>query len=648
MRPQFLLIGMIFIATASYGQAQQKNKQVTLFSVDGSSIYTDEFIYLYKKNHQGRQEEFAREKIEEYLELFINFKLKVREAESRGLHNSVAFKNELAGYKEELKKPFVAEPDLLDKLVKEAYARLGEEVNASHILISLKPDADPQDTVKAFAKAEEIIAKLKQGEDFEKLAQMYSEDPSAKTNGGSLGFFTALQMVYPFEEAAFNLKKGEISNPVRTRFGYHVIRVEDKRPSSGEVEVSHILVRGEDDKAKETISDVYNQLQKGGDWEKLCNTYSHDNNTKNNGGRLRPFGPGALASAPQFEAVAFSLKEPGSISSPFQTSFGWHIVRLEKKIPLPPFSELEASLRRRVARDERLTIARSIVVEKRKNKLNYKQQDMALDLIIKLFADSSLAKGTWRMDQLKSNANNVLFAIGEVTYTVKDFGQFIESNQSAQGGDAKRYVIELFDQFVDESLAEIEDIQLQQSNPEYRNLANEYREGILLFSIMEEEVWNKASEDSVGQRRYYESQAQHYQAGERIEARIFSTSVRNIRDSIYLIMSSVDTLSVSDLKGVKVTGFRAYEKGEHKAVDNINWTIGVHKADAEGMYYLVEVSRLVAPGFKKFEEVRAVIISDYQDYLEKQWIAQLRNKYAVRINGKGKKKVISELTTALN
>ncbi len=645
MRPKFLLIGIIFFATTSHCHAQQKsNGQFTVFSIDGNPISAEEFIYLYKKNHQGRQEEFTKEKIEEYLELFINFKLKVREAESRGLGNSVTFKKELAGYKEELKKPFVAEPDLLDKLVKEAYARLGEEVKASHILISLKPDADPQDTLKAFAKAEEIVTKLNQGEDFEKLAREYSEDPSAKTNGGSLGYFTALQMVYPFEEAAYRLEKGEISNPVKTRFGYHVIHVEDKRPSSGEVEVSHILVRGEDNKAKETTYDVYSQLQKGGDWEKLCNTYSHDNNTKNNGGRLRPFGPGALASAPQFEAVAFSLKEPGSISSPFQTSFGWHIVRLEKKISLPPFSELEASLRRRVARDERLSIARSIIIEQRKTKLNYKQQDAAKDLI-KLFADSSLTKGNWQMNQLKSNANDVLFTIAEKKYSVNEFGQFIESNQSAQGGDAKRYVLQLFDQFVDESLAEIEDIQLQQSNPEYRNLANEYREGILLFSIMEQEVWNKASEDSVGQRRYYESHTQQYQAGERIEARIFSTAKRNVRDSTYLLMNDADTFSVSDLKDVKVADFRAYEKGGHKAIDEINWTIGVHKADAEGMYYLVEVSRLVASGLKKFEEVRAVIISDYQDYLEKEWIAQLRNKYAVKINGKGKKKVISELTT---
>lgn len=636
---------MLFVLSVSSGLAQKKSDQAILLLIDNRPTYVDEFVYLYKKNHQGREEEFTKEKIEEYLELFINFKLKVREADERKLGESDAFKKELNGYKEELRKPFIAESDLLDKLVEEAYARLTEEVKASHILIGLTQNASPSDTLAAYSKAVAVIEKLRQGADFEKLAAEISEDPSAKTNGGLLGYFTALQMVYPFEHAAYQLEVGEISNPVRSKFGYHVIKVLDKRPSRGEVEVSHILIRGADDGAKASAYEVYNKLQGGADWNQLCKDYSQDPGTKESGGRLRPFGSGALASAPQFEEVAFSLKEPGAISAPFQTSFGWHIVRLEKKILVPPLQELRPSLERRVARDDRMAISKSKVTEKRKEQFNFIPSDQVATKIA-LFADSSLIRGKWSAEKVIAEKNEPLFKLNNHSYIVSDFGRFIEANQTPVALSPGDQAQKLFDSYVEELLAETEDSQLQQSNPEYKTLVNEYREGILLFSIMEQEVWNKASEDSVGQRNFYQQNMAKYQAGNRVEARIFSTTNQSVRDSVLQKIQQGDTLTASDLKKFKsVSPFRAYEKGEHKAIDLVNWTIGVQKADADGMYYLVEINRLVPPGYKEFEEIRATVISDYQDYLEKIWIDELKSKYAIRINAKGKKKAIAELTS---
>lgn len=220
----------------------------------------------------------------------------------------------------------------------------------------------------AYQKLANIKSRIQAGEDFEKLARELSEDPSAKYNGGDLGYFTTLQMVYPFEDAAYNTPVGGLSPIIRTRFGYHLIKVIDRRPARGEVEVSHILLTGtpDDAKVKSTAFTVYDQLKGGRNWEEVCKEYSQDSNTSESGGLLKPFGIGALASVPEFEAMAFALQKPGDISDPFQSSIGWHIIRLEKKIPLPPYSEMESSLKRRVSRDERLQLSKQSLIAKRK------------------------------------------------------------------------------------------------------------------------------------------------------------------------------------------------------------------------------------------------------------------------------------------
>ncbi|MEQ9412957.1 MAG: peptidylprolyl isomerase, partial [Cyclobacteriaceae bacterium] len=395
MRSKLLTVVFVMLF-ASLANGQKNEKDLLLFSINDKVVNVNEFVYLYNKNHQGKSGEFTKEKIEEYLELFINFKLKVAEAESRGMDLKPEFKEELNTYKEELRKPFVAETDVLDKLAKEAYNRLGWEVKASHILFNVQQDASPSDTLAVYNKAKAIRERAIGGESFEKLAREFSEDPSAKSNAGVLGYFSALQMVYPFEEAVYHLSVGEISEPVRTKFGYHVIKLDDKRPSSGEVEVSHILIRGAGEDTKQTVDEVYTKLKENGNWDELCKQYSQDPGTKDNGGRLRPFGPGALASAPKFEEVAFSMSKPGEVSVPFQTSFGWHIIRFEKKIPLPPFSELEESLKRKVARDDRMGISKSAEVEKRKRELKYSESNEAMSRIWEI-ADSSLIQGKWNV-----------------------------------------------------------------------------------------------------------------------------------------------------------------------------------------------------------------------------------------------------------
>jgi peptidyl-prolyl cis-trans isomerase SurA len=629
----------------SFGQSKE-TRSLPLFSIGKTSVSTDEFLYTYRKNHQNQQD-FTEQKVNEYLDLFVNFKLKVAEAHTRGLDTTSKFTAEFKTYREELKKPYRTEPDALDKLTKETYQRLTEEVNAEHILITLKPDASPADTLVAFQKVSQIKARIEAGEDFEKLARELSEDPSAKYNGGNLGYFTALQMVYPFEEAAYNTAVGSLSPVVRTRFGYHLIKVKDRKPARGEVEVSHILLRAatpDDAKVKNTAFLLYDQIKGGRNWDEVCKEYSEDANTKDAGGRLRPFGVGALASVPEFEAMAFSLQQPGEISDPFQSSLGWHIIRLEKKIPLLSFKEMEPSLKRRVGRDERLQLSQQVLSAKRKKEYSYVEEQKVKEQIFAL-ADSTLTRGTWSFQGSDELRNQKLFSVQNNPETVATFIKYVLANQTVTNLTPAAYISQLYEKLVEDRISEAEEEKLKRDNPEFRNLLTEYREGILLFEIMETEVWNKASADSTGQKSFYQTNQNQYQAGDRIEARIFAAQDKSVIEEMKSKVTKGDTLTDTDLRKFKsIQNFRAYEKKESKVIDRISWAVGLHEVDLDGLYYLVEVSRLVPPGVKSFEEARAQVISDYQDYLEKNWVSQLRKEYNVKINNKGKKFVLAELS----
>jgi peptidyl-prolyl cis-trans isomerase SurA len=646
MRRSLLITLFCAVGLACVGQQEKSKKQQILFSVNKVPTFTDEFTYLYKKNHQNKPENFTEGKVNEYLNLFINFKLKVTEARALGMDTTAKFNKEYKTYREDLKKPYRAEPDALDRLTKEAYEHLTQEVKASHILINLKPDAFPADTLAAYNKIADIKKRVLAGEDFEKLARELSEDPSAKYNGGDLGYFTAMQMVYPFEEAAYKTNKGEISNIVRTRFGYHLIKVMDKKPARGEVEVSHILLRtgtADDAKIKNKTFDIFDQLKGGRAWDELCKENSEDTNTKDSGGRLRAFGLKALASVPEFENTAFALQKPGDVSDPFQSSIGWHLVRLEKKIPLPSYSEMEASLKRKVAREERLQLSQQAMVVKRRKDFGFKEVEENKKAIF-AFADSSLTKGKWKYSGNTELLSKKLFNVLGKEYNVGNFVGYVKHAQTTSGMVPGAYIDQLYNYFVDESISTVEEEKLKAEKPEFKNLLTEYREGILFFEIMEKEIWNKASEDTLGQRKYYESHLDKFKAGDRVEARIFSTPDKNIVEEFKKKIAKGDTLKEADIKKFKsVQPFRNYEKGESKVIDKISWAAGMQELELDKNFYLVEVARLVAPGTKTFEEARAGIISDYQGELEKNWLVALRKKYPVDVSGKGKKLVLAEL-----
>lgn len=628
-------------------QAQKKSPSpVPLFTIQSQPVFTEEFTYLYRKNHL-KPEDFTEQKIEDYIGLFINFKLKVTEAHRQGLDTTAAFKKEFRTYMDELKRPFTAEKDQLERLTQEAYQRMTEEVNAFHILISVKEDASPEDTLSAYKKIVSIRDQAVHGEDFEKLARKFSEDPSAKTNGGNLGYFSALQMVYPFEEAAYNLTPGQISEPVRTRFGYHLIKVKDRRPARGEVEVSHILLRTgttDDSRIKNKIFEIADQLRGGRSWDELCKEYSDDASTKNTGGRLKSFGTGALAAVPEFEEVAFSLKEPNEISDPFKSAYGWHIIRLEKKIPLPPYKEMEASIQRRVSRDDRMQMVSRKMLEEKKRKFHF-AEDASVKTRLFSFADTSLQRGSWKFHGTEDTSLKTLFTLAEKKYSCRMFISFVEKSQQSNTLLPAVYINQLYEKFIEEKVNEAEEVQLMEQDAGFRALVTEYKEGILLFTIMEEEVWNKASQDTLGQRQYYLVNKEKYSAGNRVRARIYSSTDKQFMQDIVNKVSKGDTIRKEDAAKFKtIAPLRKYEKGDSKAIDKVSWAIGIHTTEVDGTYYLVAIDSLVPPGTKTLEEARPQVISGYQDELEKNWVITLKQKYEVKVNTRGKKLVINELT----
>lgn len=623
---------------------EKEAKQVTIFTVNKMPVSADEFIYLYRKNHQATQDEFTKENILEYLELYTNFKLKVEEARHRGMDTTQAFKKEFTGYRDELLKPYLPESKIIDSLVKLTYERMKEEVRASHLLIALKENASPADTLAAYNRIMEIRKKALSDEDFGSLAVAYSEDPSAKGNRGDLGYFTAFQMVHPFETAAYGTPVGQVSPPVKTRYGYHLIKVTDRKPARGEVEVSHIMIRGGnesgEEKAKDVAFEVFDQLRSGASWEELCLQYSEDPGSKNNGGRLRAFGVGAMAAVPEFEQMAFALEEPGDISDPFKTAYGWHIIRLEKKIPLPSLEELTPTLKNRVARDERLQISKGAWKTKFKKEFGFTEKKDVKTKVLAV-ADSALVNGDWDV----SVGREILFTLQEKPSTAVEFFAYARKNHRPASGSGQSPAMQLYENYVETKLMELLAAKIANQNPEFKFLVNEYYEGILLFEIMEKEVWNKAAQDSTGLKEFFIRNRSKFLAGERVRADIYSAASADLIEPLRKLAQGNDSVQALEYSRNNKLKHESglYEKEERTILSQVNWAEGVYSAEKDGMHYIVWVHQILPPGQRTFEEAKASAVADYQQELEKTWLIALRKKYPVKVNEKGKRYILDKL-----
>ncbi|QKG57675.1 peptidylprolyl isomerase [Hymenobacter sp. BRD128] len=724
-----------------------------------------EFAYVYKKNNSTAPDYGTRASVTDYLTLYTNFRLKVLDAEKHGLDTTQAFRRELDGYKQQLALPYLTEKGVTDQLVREAYDRMGQEVNASHILVRVAPDAAPADTLAAYQKVVALRQRVTGGEDFGTVARATSEDPSARENAGKLGYFTAMQMVYPFETAAYRTPVGQVSQPIRTRFGYHIIKVNDRRAAQGEIKVAHLMVRvtpqaprADSVAAHKKIDELYARLRKGENWNKLVAQFSEDAGSAPNGGELPPFGTGRMI--PSFEEVAFKLQKPGDISAPVQTPYGWHIIKLIEKQPLPPFATMEPTLKSKVGKDSRSELNRAAFLKRIRQEDQFVEIPAAKQLAFAQ-ADSALVKGHYKFGgaatmrttgtktggpkTLKAGGDKLpLFTISGKPYSVADFLAFVQQNQRPRPTATPQFAMQqLYDQYVDQSLTDFEKASLPTKYEDYRMLVQEYRDGILLFQLMDEKVWSKAIEDTAGLRKFFMANQANYQFGQRARGTVISAASpqllaraqRELRASRYPVAGKAGTALVHFKPGtaspansggsavlddvarrlsqdtaltVTVAGHirkgesaalarqrttaaidylaktgkierrrlsagpasaavtatgdtriaffsnstsaleaslnqqnplavqiqqRTFQKGDNKVMDDyLTRPAGTYQVQRDGRYYAILVKQTLAPGAKALRDARGQATSDYQNYLEKQWIAQLRQQYPVKVN----------------
>lgn len=632
-----------FLALCLFSQTLEAQKSPLLFTYGTDSVFQDEFERVFLKNN--KKEEQTDSSVRAYLNLYINFKLKVKEAETLGMDQNPAFQQELAGYREQLARSYMTDTSLTSMLVDEAYDRMKMEVSASHILILVGPNALPKDTMRAYNRIKDLRKKAVGGMNFDTLAYYNSEDPSAKTNFGDLGYFSAFDMIYPFETQAFLTEPGNISQIFRTEYGYHILNVSDKRPYRGEVKVAHLMLRlntnpkpEEVIEAKRKIDSIYVQLKSGADWKSLVRSYSEDASSSGNGGELNWIRTNSPVAKP-FREAAFTISNEGDISEPVLTEFGWHIIKLLERRPLAPKEEMIDRLRMQVNREpERVKMSQESLVGRFKKENGFNENEAGLTKLIAKM-DSSILNGTFKADSVIAK-EIVLFQIGNKSLTNKDFYSYMQEYQTKQADlSIASAVGSMYKSFVSMEVLQYQKDHLEAKEPDFRNLMEEYHDGILLFNLTQEKVWNKAVEDTTGLKAFYEAHKQDYVWADRVNARIYECADKKAyKMTKKLVKKGLPDVEISQQVNEKnplslVIKHSKFEKGEQAQVDQVEWKKGTHTVKTEdGKYYLIKITAVLPTGPKAFNEVKGLMTGKYQDQLEKEWIEHLKTIYPVQVN----------------
>lgn len=626
----------------------------------GTEIVTiADFEHIFLKNN--RDSVITREALDEYMELFINFKLKVQAAEALGMDTVTTFQRELAGYRSQLARPYLTNTDLLAELVRQAWERKQEEVQARHILISCGAEATPADTIKAWNRISKLRDHVIAGEDFLDIARSKggSEDPSVKNNGGDLGWFTAFQMVYPFENAAYETKVGDVSTIVRTRYGYHFLEVTGRRDARGEIRTAHIMIRSKEgdtndqkERAVTRINMLSDLLDKGTPWAELALKNSEDASTSSKGGELPWFGTGKMVKS--FEDVAFGLQADGNISQPFKTSYGWHIVkRLEYRAPAD-FESSKRELEKKVSRDSRSELTRASFLENLKKEYGFAIDWSALKALQRTAAkqDSVFFPAHPVSSIRASHLSKTLLTIAEETVPLKDFVTHLNSSKirNPEAGPSAVIDAQLLS-WSEEVLLNYEDARLESKHDAFRLLMQEYHDGILLFELTDEKVWSRAVKDTAGLEAFHSSHRDQFMWGERADIRAFICADASIAKQVQkTVKKGRDLMALqTDVNTNNPLAMRI-EEGVFEADSNpwadrvlTNFAAGNITFSTKGPTFiefnaggeeviLVQVRSIHIPIGKTLDEARGQVIAAYQDQLEADWISDLRSKTSYEIN----------------
>ncbi|WP_303917579.1 peptidylprolyl isomerase [Draconibacterium sediminis] len=619
----FSLIFFVVITLQVVAQSDE-----VLLTIDQHEVSKDEFEFVYNKNNSNLYSNADRKTPKEYLELFINFKLKVVEAENLKMDTSQAFINELAGYRKEIAAPYLTDIDFNEHQVEELYRRMQLEVNASHILLGVDENASAQQEQQVLDKITNIRKQIIAGKPFEDAAMEYSEDPSAETNKGHLNYFSAFTMVAPFEDAAFNTPVGEVSEPVRTDFGYHLIKVHDTRPNKGELQVAHIMKNvgrnatpEEKAKAKTAIDSIYQLLLNGADFAALAKNESQDRRSAVRGGEMPWFAAGRIVK--EFSDPAFALKNDGDISEPVETPFGYHIIKRLSARPVPPFEEARTLIESQIKKDAaRQASGKKVFVEKLKKEYNFSENEAAKAKLAEL-----TVAGTSALPE------ETFFTIDNKNFGAEELTAFITQNDIKSGS-----YLSVYDNWVTDEITNLEDSKLEEKYPEFRYLMNEYHDGILLFNISQEKIWNYAAQDTAGLEEFYQKNKDKHLWGDRFKGHIITCKnvlVREEAENLFGAgLNADEVLAHINTDGEELISIEtgAWEEAQNPVVDYYVWN-GKEPEDFDSATTFVRGDK-IKPEPKTLDDARGLFISDYQDYLEEQWIKELRNKYKVKVNKK--------------
>ena len=623
----------------------QKTKPEVLFTINNDTVFVDEFVRMYNKNSEYKDCE--KQSVDEYLKMYILFKQKVADAKTLKLDTEKSFTDEFQKYRSQILTNAMVDSSFFKNEVKAVYNRLNKEVNASHILINFPSNPTPKDTLEAYTKASDILKKAKSGIDFKTLAYDYSQDPSVERNGGNLGYFGVFKMVYPFEKAAFETTKGKISNLVRTQFGYHIIKVNDFRISEGQRKASHILLldmantpKQKSIHAKILIDSIYNLLLEGKNFGYLASKFSEDKSSARNGGQLPFLSRGQTV--PEFDNKVYSMNKINSFSKPFKTKYGWHIVKLDEIKKIGTFEEEKKSIENK--------LSNIIGGENLKNRLienNIKQNFSPINNAILSKIATKLNSNTdtstksinlFDKEETLFTANNKKITNNQLIEFIKDRNYKPSPNQNTI--QFTQTMAELFRKDISESII-INNI--LKNNSEIKLLLKEYYEGILMFNVMEKQIWGKAQNDSVLAKKHYENNKEKYTWDKVSKATIITfpnsfkeSKITSLAKLCFKKQTKFET-KVQELnnKNEEKISFNNIEKpkGKNATLDLFEWKEGVSKISTEKNTKTIVVFRKIETNKQKtLDEAKGEIIAEIQNELEEKWTSLIQQKYPPVLN----------------
>jgi len=636
MKKLFLFVAFILLISITYSQV--------LFTYGSHSVSKDEFLRAYNKNKTATPD--PEQAMREYLDLYTKFKLKVQAAKDMHLDTLPSLQSDLQNFTTQIENNYLQDDKEVDALVNEAFNRSQKDIHVQHFYVLINDKMPPADTLKLFKAINEAYEKLKKGgTDYDEIVSEIKEK-IAPLQGNDLGWITVFTLPYEFENIVYGLKPGQVSKPYRSKKGWHIFKNDEERPAAGKITVAQILFAvpagniNMRDHAKQLADSVYNALKSGADFGELAKQYSNDRRTYMNKGILPEFGVATYDGG--FEKAAFSLKNDSDISKPFQTEFGYHIIKRISRSPIPENRNDEAymaNLKQQVLADSRISLAKEKFLKEVLVKTGYKKNNAINEKDLWIITDT-FAISNKKITSGNVNENTILFSFNNAKVKVGDWMQYVRNVKNAYAAHASQTHDELYKSYVSVAALENYKNRLEKFNPEFKYQVQEFKDGNMLFEVMEREVWSKASADSMGLEKYYDEHKTNYKWNASADAVLFScanaTAAKTAVDEINKGEKWNDL--VKDNSQIQADSAR-YELSQIPVKEKTIFTAGlvtapvVNSGDGTSIFSLI-IKTYPGNEQRSFADARGLVINDYQNFLEKKWIGELKKKYPVKVNEK--------------